>query len=72
MPILPSSKATFRWLKSPADCPKKAIGFDFDGAEFTHVGGRVTFEVLLVSFGLDHDRGSFAKSHQNSGEKNGW
>ena len=50
-------KATFRWLKSPGDCPKKAVGFDFDGAEFTHIGGRVTFEVLLVSFGLDHDRG---------------
>jgi hypothetical protein len=50
-------KSTFRWLESPAACPKKAVGFDFDGAEFTHVGGRVTFEVLLVSFGLDHDRG---------------
>lgn len=50
-------KATFRWLKSTADCPKKAVGFDFDGAEFTHVGGRVTFEVLTVSFGLDPDRG---------------
>lgn len=50
-------KATFRWLESPADCPKKAVGFDFDGGEFTHVGGRVTFEVLLVTFGLDHDRG---------------
>jgi len=32
------------------------LGFDFDGAEFTHVGNRVTFEVLLASFGLDGDR----------------
>jgi hypothetical protein len=32
------------------------VGFDFDGARFTHVGGRVTFEVLLASFGLESDR----------------
>ncbi|MEP6823162.1 MAG: hypothetical protein ABI946_12530, partial [Chthoniobacterales bacterium] len=25
-------------------------GFDFDGAPFTHVGERVTFEVLMASF----------------------
>jgi hypothetical protein len=48
-------KARFRWLREPKDCPKSAVGFDFDGAEFTHVGARVTFEVLLASFGLDHD-----------------
>ena len=35
--------------------PRKAIGYDFDGAEFTHVGNRVTFEVLLETFGLDGD-----------------
>jgi hypothetical protein len=29
------------------------VGFDFDGANFSHVGGRVTFEVLLASFGLE-------------------
>ncbi len=45
--------ARFLWLKSPADCPKKALGFDFDGAAFTHVGARVTFETLLASFGLE-------------------
>ena len=49
-------KARFRWLKKPADCPKTALGFDFDGAEFTHIGARVTFEVLAASFGLDNDR----------------
>lgn len=48
-------KARFAWLESPADRPKSAVGFDFDGAEFTHVGGRVTFEVLVSSFGLDGD-----------------
>lgn len=36
-----------------ADCPADALGFDFDGATFTHVGARVTFEVLLTSFGLE-------------------
>jgi hypothetical protein len=45
--------ARFLWLKSPADCPKRALGFDFDGATFTHVGARVTFETLLASFGLE-------------------
>lgn len=50
-------KASFLWLASPADCPPDALGFDFDGAAFTHVGDRVTFEVLLVSFGLEGDLG---------------
>ncbi len=47
--------AQFKWLAKPADCPKRALGFDFDGATFTHVGSRVTFEVLGASFGLDED-----------------
>jgi len=46
-------KARFLWLETPADCPPDALGFDFDGATFTHVGARVTFETLLVSFGLE-------------------
>jgi hypothetical protein len=45
--------ASFVWIEKPADLPKKAVGFDFDGAEFTHVDNRVTFEVMLRSFGLD-------------------
>ncbi|WP_175917264.1 chromate resistance protein ChrB domain-containing protein [Burkholderia pyrrocinia] len=49
------TRARFVWLASPADCPPDALGFDFDGAAFTHVGERVTFEVLLASFGLDQD-----------------
>ncbi|MFJ4294152.1 chromate resistance protein ChrB domain-containing protein [Cupriavidus sp. NPDC089707] len=49
--------ARFLWLESAADCPDDALGFDFDGATFTHLGERVSFEVLLSSFGLDSDRG---------------
>jgi hypothetical protein len=48
-------KAKFLWLDTPKKCPKLALGFDFDGAQFTHVGGRVSFEVLAASFGLDSD-----------------
>jgi len=47
--------ARFQWLAKPSDCPKRALGFDFDGATFTHVGDRVTFETLLASFGLEAD-----------------
>ncbi|AYM96923.1 hypothetical protein EAG14_13605 [Acidovorax sp. 1608163] len=49
--------ARFVWLNAITDCPADALGFDFDGATFSHVGERVTFEVLLASFGLDGDRG---------------
>jgi hypothetical protein len=49
--------ARFVWLDSPTECPQDALGFDFDGATFSHMGNLVTFEVLLTSFGLDSDRG---------------
>jgi hypothetical protein len=49
--------ARFLWLDSPADCPSAALGFDFDGARFTHIADRVSFEVLMASFGLEQDRG---------------
>jgi len=45
--------ARFLWLDSPHDCPADALGFDFDGATFSHVGQRVTFETLLASFQLE-------------------
>jgi hypothetical protein len=48
-------EAKFRWLNKPSDCPKSAVGFDFDGATFSHVGDRVTFETLMASFGLEND-----------------
>jgi hypothetical protein len=48
-------KAKFLWLGRISDCPKTALGFDFDGADFSHVGNKVTFEVLLQSFRLEQD-----------------
>lgn len=51
------SRATFQWLDKPSDCPADAHGFDFDGAEFTHLDGLVTFEVLVVAFELGDDPG---------------
>jgi len=50
-------KARIVWLKDPKTCPRRALGFDFDDAAFTHVGARVTFEVLLASFALEDDKG---------------
>jgi hypothetical protein len=46
-------QARFVWLAEPVKCPADALGFDFDGATFTHVGAKVTFEVLLAAFGLE-------------------
>lgn len=43
------------WLANPGDCQADWLGFDFDGAAFSHVGAKVTFETLLASFGLDSD-----------------
>lgn len=48
-------QAQFLWLENTTACPPDALGFDFDGARFTHVGNKVTFEVLLVSFMLETD-----------------
>lgn len=50
----------FVWLADPAACPKRALGYDFDGARFTHhhlADGQVlvSFEVVARSFGLDAD-----------------
>ena len=44
------SGAKILWLNSPEECPADALGFDFDGARFSHVGAKVSFEVLLASF----------------------
>lgn len=48
---------SFIWLSDPRKCPKSALGYDFDGAAFTHVGDKVTFEVVAATFGLDEDPG---------------
>ena len=45
----------FLWLEDPGRAPRGALGFDFDGARFTHVGSKVTFEVLVLSFALERD-----------------
>lgn len=47
----------FIWLDDPKKCPETALGFDFDHARFTHVGDKVTFEVVAQTFGLDADEG---------------
>lgn len=47
--------AEFVWLADPARARRGVIGFDYDGARFTHVGARVSFEVIAASFGLDND-----------------
>lgn len=44
--------ACFVWLADVKQCPRRAVGFDFDGAAFSHVGTRVTFEVLVAAFDL--------------------
>lgn len=46
------ARARIVWLASPAACPPDALGFDFDGARFSHVGAKVTFEHLVAAFGL--------------------
>lgn len=43
-------EARILWLDSPADCPPQALGFDFDGAVFSHVDAKVSFEVMLAAF----------------------
>lgn len=54
-------KAKFLWLDKPADSPADALGFDFDDTAFTHVAATATtpeyvsFEVLMISFGLAVD-----------------
>lgn len=47
--------ARFIWLADARKCPKTALGFDFDGARFTHAGDRVTFEVVACTFDLEAD-----------------
>jgi len=50
-------RPSFVWLASPRQCPKDALGYDFDGARFTHAGELVTFEVVARAFGLDAGAG---------------
>lgn len=50
-------QARFAWLADVHDAPQEVLGFDYDGAAFTHVGERVTFEVVAESFGLGQHAG---------------
>ncbi|MBA3478366.1 MAG: chromate resistance protein [Lautropia sp.] len=47
--------ARFVWLENPRKQPRNMVGFDFDGATFSHVSGKVTFEVVADTFGLLED-----------------
>lgn len=51
------SAARFARLARPGDRPDDALGLDFDGARFAHVGDPVTFGVPRVSFGIEGNRG---------------
>jgi len=55
------SEAIFRFV--PADqvaavaAAEQAIPYDVPGAELGHVGGRCSFESILLKYGLTHDAG---------------
>jgi len=49
------AEPTFAWFDAAKQPPENAIGFDFDGAEFSHVDDLTTFEVLVAVFGLGSD-----------------
>lgn len=51
-------QARLLWLDDPAATtppPDGALGYDYDGAPFTHMGPWVTFEVLMARFALEAD-----------------
>lgn len=47
------AEATLMWLEKNHACPSTAVGFGFEGATFSNSKDRVTFEELLIRFGLD-------------------
>ena len=59
------AQARFAWLPAgdadpatppvPPVPPPGVVGFDYDGARFSHIGALVTFEVLMASFALADD-----------------
>ena len=49
-------RPTFVWLDKTDQLAKDTVGFDFDGATFSHVNHLTTFEVLVLAFQLDEDR----------------
>lgn len=45
-------EGSVQWLDKAQECPRDAVGFAFDGARFGNSADQVTFEVMLVRFGL--------------------
>ena len=50
--IDPDARLVFVAHDARVDKGQDAVRFDMPEAEFTHVGGRITFEVVIASFGL--------------------
>ena len=48
-------QAELIWLTDAAKAPRGVLGYDYDGARFSHVGARVSFEVLMASFSLTNN-----------------
>jgi len=48
-------EGTLIWLEKGQNCPFAAIGFGFEGAEFANSKSGITFEQLLVNFGLHNN-----------------
>ena len=46
-------EATLIWLEKNQECPSDAVGFGFEGASFSNIRDKVTFQELLRSFSLD-------------------
>ncbi len=47
------AQATLIWLDRGEACPAAAVGFGFEGAQFSNSSGKVTFEQLLETFSLE-------------------
>jgi hypothetical protein len=45
-------EGSVQWLDKAQECPRDAVGFAFDGARFGNSVDQVSFEVMLVRFGL--------------------
>ena len=72
--------ARFVWFENPGKSPKGAVGFDFDGATFSHVDGKVTFEVVAAHVrprrgrGAQGNRrpGALHRRRGHPGRRGGW
>ena len=53
-------EGSVQWLDKAQPAPANAVGFAYDGARFGNSASQITFEVMLVRFGLA-DNGALAK-----------